>query len=246
MTRDTGVVIPAAGQGVRLGSRLAKAFVPLAGKPLILHALQVFQASPRVGWIAIAARREDRARMQRLVRAHRLAKVCAIVQGGASRAESVARAAAALPAQAGWIVIHDAARPLLTPQLLARLLRQARRHGAAVCGLPASVTIKSVDQDQTVRLTLDREGLWLIQTPQVIRRDWLSQALARVNGSLAQMPDDASLLEWAGFPVRVVPGEARNIKVTTPEDLVMAEALLHTSVIKGSDPSRTTTSTDGV
>ncbi|MBI3087880.1 MAG: 2-C-methyl-D-erythritol 4-phosphate cytidylyltransferase [Candidatus Omnitrophica bacterium] len=226
MTRDTGVVIPAAGQGVRLGSRLAKAFVPLAGRPLILHALDVFQASPPIGWIAIAARREDRARLQRLVRAHRLTKVCAIVEGGASRAESVARGVAALPAQAGWIVIHDAARPLLSRQLLERVLRQARRDGAVACGLPASVTVKSVDRHHAVRLTLDREGLWLVQTPQVIRRDWLSQALARADGSLAQMPDDAALLEWAGFPVRLVAGDPRNIKVTTREDLVIAEALL--------------------
>lgn len=226
MRRDVGVVIPAAGRGARLGSRLAKAFVPLAGKPLILHTLDVVHATPSVGWIVIAVRPEDRARMQRLVHAHRLTKLCAIVEGGASRAESVVRGVAALPAQARWVVVHDAARPLMTRQLLERTLRHARRFGAVACGLPASVTVKAVDQDQAVRLTLDREGLWLVQTPQVIRRDWLSQALERVDGSLAQMPDDAAVLEWAGFPVRLVPGDPRNIKVTTPDDLVMAEALL--------------------
>ena len=226
MASDVGVVIPAAGKGERLGSRASKAFVRLAGEPLVLHALRAFQASPAVGWIVVAARVEDRARLQALVRAHRLTKVCDVVAGGASRSASVARGVAALPAQATWVVVHDAARPCLGPRFIESIITQAKRYGAIACGIPASVTVKAVDVNQRVRMTLDREGLSFIQTPQAFRRDWWVEAMSRVDHQLDGMPDDVALLEWAGYPVRIVSGDPLNIKVTTKDDLVLADTIM--------------------
>ena len=226
MGRDVGAIVPAAGRGVRLQRRRSKAFVLVAGKPLVLHALRALQESPAIRWVVVVVQPSDRARLARLVRAHRLTKVCAIAPGASSRAGSVARGLAALPAEARWVVIHDGARPCVTRALIEQAVARAKRCGGVACGVPASVTVKAVDPDRGVRLTLDREQLWFVQTPQVFRRDWLEDALARVRGPLEQFSDDAALLEWAGFPVRMVPGDALNIKVTTPADLVLAEAIL--------------------
>ncbi|MBI4323389.1 MAG: 2-C-methyl-D-erythritol 4-phosphate cytidylyltransferase [Candidatus Omnitrophica bacterium] len=221
-----GVVVPAAGRGERLGGRTAKAFVPLAGRPLVCHTLAAFQRLPQVSSVVLVVRAGDRARMQQLVRRERFTKVRAIVAGGPSRAVSVARGVAALPAQARWVLVHDAARPCVTSRLITAVIQHAKRHGAVACGLRSPVTVKAVDEQDQVRLTLDREGLWLIQTPQAFRRDWFADALTRVNGTLEGFPDDVAVLEWAGFPVRMVPGDPLNIKVTTPEDLLLAEAIL--------------------
>lgn len=222
-----GVVIPAAGVGKRLKSRVSKPFVPLSGRALISYTLSAFQRVPAVRAIVLVARPEDHARIRQLVRRGRLTKVRAIVAGGPSRAASVSRGVAALPADVRWVVVHDAARPCVTPKLIAESIRQAKRHGAVACGLRSPVTVKAVDDQDQVRLTLDRESLWLIQTPQAFRRDWFTEALSRVNGTLDQFPDDAAILEWAGYPVRMIAGDPMNIKVTTPEDLRLAKIILN-------------------
>lgn len=236
MGRDVGVVVPAAGDGARLKRGVRKAFVPLNGQPLVWHALRVLQATPVISVIVIAAHAEDQRRMQRLVRRARLTKVTAIIAGGASRAESVARGIAALPSSVQWVVVHDGARPCVTSALVTQIIQHAKRYGAAACGLPMSLTVKAVDQAGVVRMTLDRESLWAVQTPQAFRRIWFQEAWQRVtqegvkpaSPALGErFPDDVSVLEWAGFPVRMVPGQAWNVKVTRPEDLTLARAILH-------------------
>ena len=227
MAREAiGVVVPAAGRGERLGGRMAKAFVPLAGRPLVCHTLAAFQRVPAVSSVVLVVRAGDQARMQQLVRRHRFTKVRSIVAGGPSRTVSVTRGVAALPAQARWVLVHDAARPCVTPTLIATIIQRVKRCGAVACGLRSPVTVKAVDEQDQVRLTLNREGLWLVQTPQAFRRDWFADALTNVNGTLEGFPDDVAILEWAGFPVRMVPGDPLNIKVTTPEDLLLAETIL--------------------
>lgn len=225
MRRDVGAVVPAAGKGERFGSLQPKLFVRAGGAPLILHTLRALEQAS-VGWIVVASRPEYHARLHRLIRQHKLGKVCAVVAGGASRADSVARGVAALPQAARWVLIHDGARPCVSPSLIERIIHRAKQSGGAVCGLPASVTVKSVDAADAVRLTLDRDGLWFVQTPQVFRREWFVEALARADGRLDCLPDDAALLEWAGFPVQMMLGDPLNIKVTTREDLMLAEAIL--------------------
>jgi 2-C-methyl-D-erythritol 4-phosphate cytidylyltransferase len=131
-----------------------------------------------------------------------------------------------LPEGAKWVLIHDGARPCVSRRLLEGAVRSAMRYGAVACGLPATLTVKAVDEQRRVRLTLERDQLWFVQTPQVFRRDWLSQALHQADHRLSDFPDDAAMVESAGFPVHMVPGEALNLKVTTKDDLILAEAIL--------------------
>ena len=237
MRGGVAAIVPAAGAGSRVGGATGKLFLPLAGAPLLAHALRALQASRSIQSIVIAARPDDRARIQALIRSNKITKALAPVIGGGSRAESVARGFAAAPAQAEMILVHDGARPCVTPSLIDAAVREAARHGAAVCGLPASLTVKAADDGRRVRVTLDRAHLWFAQTPQAFRRDWFARALeragflhgARANGASAdpeRFPDDAALLEAAGFPVMMVPGEPLNLKVTTKEDFILAEAIL--------------------
>jgi 2-C-methyl-D-erythritol 4-phosphate cytidylyltransferase len=251
MDGHVGAVIPAAGLGRRLGGSVRKALVPVAGQPLLLHSLRACDAAEAIGSIVIAAHADDVPVLQRMVQAERLSKVTAVVEGGVSRAASVAAAIAALPAEAAWVAVHDAARPCVTPALLTATIDAARQTGAAACGLPAPMTIKSVDVRGLVRMTLDREGLWLVQTPQVGRRDWFDEALRRVRAlriaddPLAGFPDDVSLLEWAGYPVRMVHGDAWNLKVTTAEDVLVAEVVLRTRQARAAADAATTSAPVG-
>lgn len=233
-------IVPAAGMGSRVVGRRNKLFLPLAGEPLLAHTLRTLQASAAVRWIVVAVRPEDRVQVAALLRRCRITKALPPVPGASSRAASVASACRGLPAGVTWVLIHDGARPCLTPALVSRAVGEAKRHGAVACGLPASLTVKAADEDRWVRVTLDRERLWFVQTPQVFRWDWFSEALARaglakcrpegrhghVARALEQFPDDAALVEAAGFTVRMVQGDPLNIKVTTREDFILAEAIL--------------------
>ena len=204
---------------------MSKLFLPLNGRPLLAHTLRVLQASPHIRWIVLVVRARERTEIARVLARERITKVV-LCLGGSSRAESVARGFAALPAEARWVLVHDGARPCLTESLIRRAVAAARQAGAAVCGLPASLTVKEVNGYHEVRATLDRSRLWFAQTPQVFRRDWLARSIERLNGRLGRFPDDASIVEAAGFPVRMVLGDPLNIKVTTHEDLLLAEAIL--------------------
>lgn len=226
MNQPVAAIVPAAGLGTRVGHVLDKLFADLAGMPLLAHTLRALQACPLVRWIIPVVRADTRVHVEALAAQHGITKALVPCLGGASRAESVARGLAAVPRDARWVLVHDGARPCVTAALIERAIREGRRHGAVACGLPASLTVKAVDERRQVRLTLDRDQLWFVQTPQVFRRDWFAQALAQAHGSLVQFPDDAAILESAGFPVRMIPGDPRNLKVTTREDLLLAEAIL--------------------
>ena len=219
-------MIPAAGSGLRFGTRMPKAFVTVAGAPLVIQTLRAFQASPEIEWIVVAAPPAHHARLRRLVARQRVKKLHAVVAGGPNRSASVAAGVAALPPEAEWVMIHDGARPCVTPSLIRSTVQAVKRFGAVACGLPAPMTVKAVDAHHAVRLTLERDSLWCVQTPQAFRRAWLEQALALAGRGLEQFPDDAAILEWAGFPVRMIPGDPLNIKVTTKDDLIVAEAIL--------------------
>ena len=219
-------IVPAAGAGRRMGGPMSKLFVSLRGRPLLAHTLRVLQASPAVRWIVLVVRDRERAEAEALIARHKITKALRPCVGGASRAESVAKGFAELPREAAWVLVHDGARPCLTPRLIRQAVRAAERRGAVACGLPAMLTVKAVDARREVRVTLDRDQLWFVQTPQVFRRAWFARALARANGSLAHFTDDAALVESAGFSVSMVPGDPLNIKVTTKEDLMLADTIL--------------------
>jgi len=223
---SVAAIVPSAGAGVRFGGGTSKAFARLGDLPLIVHTLHTLQESPLIRWILLVTRAADRQQATKLLRRYKITKALAPFPGGASRAESVARGFANVPRGAEWVLIHDGARPCLSRRLVSQAVSAAKRFGAVACGLPASLTVKAVDDRSTVRLTLDRDQLWFVQTPQVFRRDWFAQALAQADHGLEHFPDDAAVIESAGFPVRMISGDPFNIKVTTKDDLLLAEAIL--------------------
>ena len=225
---SVGAVVVAAG-GSRRMSGVDKIFAPLGGRPLVSHCLDALERAPEVDAVALvlSSTRIDEGR--RMVHQGGWSKVREVCQGGSRRRDSVERGLSLLPRH-DWILVHDGARPFITPAMVAQGLAEAVETGAAVAGVPVSDTIKVVDGHRVVTETLRRDALRAVQTPQVFRRRLLEQA----HRSLADdFTDDAGMVEAMGVAVRVFPGSPRNIKVTTPEDLLVAEALLehaaHTS-----------------
>jgi 2-C-methyl-D-erythritol 4-phosphate cytidylyltransferase len=203
-------IVPAAGRGERLGSDGPKAFVVCAGRPLVDWSLDVLREVCSRVVVAVPPGFEDGA--DRVV-------------GGASRSESVRNALRAAP-EATVVVVHDAARPLLTRELVERCIDSLAGYDGAIAAAPVSDTVKEADADGVVVRTLDRSKLWAIQTPQVFVADSLRRALDVDDAALAAVTDDASLVEAAGGSVRVVEAPWENIKVTSRIDLHLAETLL--------------------
>jgi len=202
-----------------------KLFAPLGGVPLLVRALRAFQDSPLVDRIVLVLSAGNLERGRALADACGVDKLTAACEGGPRRQDSVRLGLEALSAAGGceWVLVHDGARPLVSAELIERGLAAARETGAAVPAVPLADTVKLAAADGTVERTLDRSHLWAAQTPQVFRYDLLLRAHREVT---AEVTDDAAMLEALGLPVKLFEGSAANIKVTTPEDLRLAEALL--------------------
>jgi 2-C-methyl-D-erythritol 4-phosphate cytidylyltransferase len=212
-------ILLAAGSGERLGFERAKAFVMLAGRPMLEWSLEAISRVPAVERVVVALPDGEAA-----------PEGVHGVRGGASRSESV-RAALDAAGPGDPVVVHDAARPLVGPELFESTLRELDASGCdgAIAAAPVTDTVKRVGPDRVVRDTLDRSALWAVQTPQAFRRETLERALDVDSGTLARATDDAWLVERAGGTVRVVPGPPENLKVTTPLELGVAELLLSRS-----------------
>lgn len=219
----TGVIVAAAGEGRRLGYRLPKALVPLAGIPLFLHSVRTFASCPFVREIVLVLPGEW---IERIRKAHGKElirrRVTAMVGGGARRQDSVLRGLEAVASPV--VLVHDAARPLVSREAVREVARAAAAHGAAVLAAPAVDTVKIADRRGRVVETPDRSRVWLAQTPQGFRRRVLLSAY-RANGA-ADATDDVQLVERAGGRVVIVPSDSANFKVTTREDLLRAEKVL--------------------
>ncbi|MEW6429334.1 MAG: 2-C-methyl-D-erythritol 4-phosphate cytidylyltransferase [Thermodesulfobacteriota bacterium] len=231
MTRKPicAAVIPAGGIGRRSGMAAPKQFCLLAGVPLLVHTLRVFEAAPSVSLVVVAAPAEHLARTEALIREYGLAKVRRVVVGGASRQESVAAGLAALPEDIELVAVHDGARPLISVGLIEACLDRAATAGAAIAAVAVKDTLKRVEDGELITATVERAGLWQAQTPQAARVELLRQAMTKAAREGFIGTDEAQILERAGVPVQVVAGDERNIKVTRPEDFRMAEALLQTA-----------------
>ena len=218
-------VVPAGGMGVRMGSTQPKQYLTLAGLPLFVHTLRALLSGGAVDRAVLAVPAERVPLTRRLLRRHRIDVTIDVVEGGPSRQQSVWCALQAVPVDTGWVVVHDAVRPFIAGSLVEQLLETARRVGAATCGLQIRETVKRV-AGETVHSTVDRDGLWLTQTPQVFRRDllWEAHDKARRDGFVGT--DDAMLVERLGAQVAMVPGIPYNMKITTPDDLRIARAWL--------------------
>jgi 2-C-methyl-D-erythritol 4-phosphate cytidylyltransferase len=207
-------LIVAAGSGERLGASRPKAFVTLAGRPMVQWSVDALRAVPAVDRIVVALPEGETA-----------PEGTTGVPGGSVRSASV-RAALAAAGPGDPVIVHDAARPLVTPETIEGTLAALGDADAAIAAAPVADTIKEADADGTVRATLDRSGLWAVQTPQTFRRAALERALAVDDDTLAAATDDAWLVERTGGTVRVVAGSPENLKVTTVADLQRAELVL--------------------
>ncbi len=213
-------IIPAAGQGQRMGAQRPKQYLPLGDRPVLWHVLACFEASALVTDIVLVVRREDLDYCRRQLSENGdFAKVAALVPGGAERSASVYRGLQ--ETRADMVLVHDAVRPFISQNLLERVVAATREHGAALPALPVVETIKEV-VDARIVGTPRRERLWQAQTPQGFDRALLLRAY-HAAGTDAVATDDAALVERLGHAVCVVPGEADNRKLTTPEDLAWAE-----------------------
>lgn len=217
-----GVILLAAGQGRRLPGPVKKGFRRVAGRPLYRHSLGLFARLPEVAEIVLVVPVEDLAGLRKRETRGNGRSPIRVVSGGDVRAESVRRGLAALSAGIRWVAVHDAARPCLSIGLVRQVAAAARRWGGAIPALPVAETLKRGEGGFVAR-TVRREGLWAAQTPQIFSRGALERAFLSARGRHRAWTDDARAFEGRGLRVRLVPGEKSNIKVTTREDLALAE-----------------------
>jgi 2-C-methyl-D-erythritol 4-phosphate cytidylyltransferase len=224
MKRDVGVIIVAAGSGSRTGSQELKQFRWVAGKPMLLHSIQIFQARADVAMVVCVLPREHvgdpppwifQSDSERLL----------LSVGGRERSESVANGLEDLPSECEIVVIHDAARPLVTSETIGRVIDEARQGNGAVAALPVIDTLKRVESNGKVVETVDRFGLWRAQTPQAFPRKVIERAHREAREADRIATDDAALCEQIGLPVVVVRGSERAQKITEENDFALVEAL---------------------
>lgn len=221
--RGVGAIIVAAGRSLRMGGD-DKIWVSVGGRPLLAHTVSMFQFCSAVDRIVLVLSSDRQKLGLSLIKGAHFGKVAEICFGGEERQQSVRAGLEALgPCE--WVIVHDGARPLVTAKLIEQGLAAARKTGAATCGVPVQDTLKLVNEQEIIEKSLDRRGLWLVQTPQVFRYDILVEAHRKADGR-AFASDDAALVERLGYEVKVFMGSYHNIKVTTPEDLLLAQMLL--------------------
>ncbi len=226
-------VVPAGGSGRRLGGGVPKQYVVLAGEPLLLRSLRPLLADARVEWVVIALPPGDAAAPPPWLAG--LDPRLRFVSGGDERGDSVRQALGAVPEEAEIVVVHDAARPLLSAAVLDRCISAAAEGYGAVAAIPLSDTVKEVDEHGRVTGTPDRRLLWRAQTPQAFPRAMVVDAYRRAAADGLSATDDAGVVEAYGGEVRVVEGSPDNLKVTRPADVVVAEALLARRTRSGRD-----------
>jgi len=224
MKRDVGVIIVAAGSGSRTGSQELKQFRWVAGKPMLLHSIQTFQARPDVAMVVCVLPREYVGDPPPWIFQSDAERLLLSV-GGRERSESVANGLEDLPSECEIVVIHDAARPLVTIDTIGRVIDEARQGHGAVAALPLVDTLKRVDSSGRVIETVDRFGLWRAQTPQAFPRKAIERAHREAREADRIATDDAALCEQIGLPVVVVRGSERAQKITEENDFALLEAL---------------------
>lgn len=229
---NTTVLVPAAGMGRRMGASINKQYLDLAGRPILAHTLELFQQHPSIDSIYLILPADEISYCQtHIVNNYGFTKVRRIVAGGAERQDSVLNGLRALQEDGEVsddtiVLIHDGVRPLFDATLIPQLIETAQHQGGCVVGTPVKDTIKQVDGGQ-ISATPNRQQLWQAQTPQAFRFEQIMQANQAAERDGFRGTDDASLVERLGEPVMMLEGDYRNIKVTTPEDLLIANALIN-------------------
>jgi 2-C-methyl-D-erythritol 4-phosphate cytidylyltransferase len=223
-------IIAAAGLGVRMQQDTPKTYLHLAGKPILIHTLEVFERVSEVHEVLVVVHPEDLVFCQEeVINAYPLKKVLRLVPGGKERQDSVYNALKVLRKEADEldvVLVHDGVRPLVGQAQVRKVVAAARRHGGAILGIPCQDTLKRVNSKGEVVATVDRQKLWQVQTPQAFRAALLWRAYQEAMERGFYATDEAALVEALGETVVVVPGTPLNLKITTPDDLKMAEAIL--------------------
>ena len=224
------VVLPAAGSGKRMGAGQNKLFLNLLEKPILIHTLEVFEQDSQCTGIWLAVKPEERVSIQEMLEEYGITKVKGLPDGGAERQHSVHSCMKEMK-QVDIVLVHDAARPFITHDIIANLVQSAHDFGAAIAGVRAKDTMKKV-RDGVIEETIDRESLWMIQTPQAFQFDLIVEAedVAEKVGFLGT--DEAMLVERLGHEVHIVESSYENVKMTTQEDLVFGEAILRKRALK--------------
>ena len=221
------VLIPAAGMGKRMGKAVAKQFLPLGDKPMLAHTLLVFQRASEIDEIIPILSEEDMETcLCDIIEQYHITKVKTLVVGGKERQDSVLNGLQKLGKDASIVMVHDGVRPFVTNEMIRESVDCAKKGKCVVIGVPIKDTIKEVDDKKIVRITLERNRLWAIQTPQTFPVKLLKRAYEESYKSNTYGTDDATLVERVGGKVHVIMGSYDNIKITTPEDLILAEEIL--------------------
>lgn len=218
-------IIPAAGAGVRMGGETPKQFLSLEGVSIVVHTLRKFNAADSIDHIYLGLRPEDMERARSEIEREGFKKNVRLVRGGASRQQTVALALREAPASTKIVVVHDAVRPFVTPEMIRLSVEAAHKSGAAILGIPSVDTVKQVEL-QTILGTIPRERIVLAQTPQTFRFDVIKEACDRAEADGYEGTDESSLVERLGYPVTVLMGSDRNIKITKPSDLPLARLFI--------------------
>ncbi len=219
-------IIPAAGQGTRMGSAIPKQFLLLRGQPILHHTLRAFEASGLVDAVILVVPEKDFAAAEKQwLQGYDIVKK--IVVGGKERQDSVYNGLQALDADTDVVLVHDGVRPFVSADMIERAIEAAKRYGAAITAVPVNDTIKLSDADGFVAKTVDRRSLWRIQTPQAFQKAVLDEAFQKAMQDAYYGTDEGSLLEYAGKKVKNIEGSEMNIKITRKEDLILGEAILN-------------------
>jgi 2-C-methyl-D-erythritol 4-phosphate cytidylyltransferase len=227
-TTVNATIIVAAGDGRRVGAGISKVYLPIGGRALLLRTLDQFFRAKRVNNVIVVIAKQDFGRCESLLRndPHAGEQSWALQTGGSSRQKSVARGLEKVSSDCDVVVIHDGARPFVSPELIDRAIEEASVRKAVVVGVPVRDTIKVISGDRQILSTPSRHCLWEIQTPQAFERSLILEAHQVAKRDDQDATDDASLVERLGKPVYLIEGERTNIKITLPEDLLFAEALV--------------------
>lgn len=220
------VIFPAAGQGRRMQAGINKVFLDLAGVPMLVRTLRRFSECEDVDQLIVVVGAEEVPVIRRSLQAASGLKPFVVTAGGTERQYSVRNGLGCMQPETDIVLVHDAARPMVSRETIEAVISEARIHGAAIAAVREKNTVKVVGTDGVVRKTPNRAELWEVQTPQGFKKDILIEAYQKAMQDSFLGTDDASLVERLGIPVRVVESDYRNIKITTPEDLLVAEAFL--------------------
>jgi len=224
-------IIAAAGSGKRMGRGINKLFIPLNSEPILAHTIRALAGQPDIQHLIVAAAVNDIEQITGLLQGMRLSISWQVVVGGEERQDSIRNALAQLPAETDYVLVHDGARPFADEVLIKRVVEAAEAYGSAIAAVPVKDTIKRIDSNGFVEGTPDRSALWAVQTPQVFRASILVEAYRQAQREGVKVTDDAGLVERSGHEVKIVEGSYTNMKITTPEDVVVAKAIMSETVM---------------